>query len=225
KDTIGKKTFGQFEEHEERSSFVYTEGIAFEKKDLIDNRYLYLKVRLFGNYRKIPSFSYLSEESNRFFTKYYTNGDLYNTIVEHIFLGACLIFFLTFSIIFCYTKRPEFLYYALYVFFSAVFLVRLFMPGYFTFYDSSMGLWFVTISQILINLFYLKFAIYYLETRKNYPTLHMIIRPIVVILIVLILAIACSHYFMMYSISNKILDIQRFLMTLFGVLSMIYLLI
>src|SRR5690606_8541403 len=104
---------------------------------------------------------------NRFYTHYYTRGDLGNVILDHIYLGACMIFFLTFFIIFSYTKKAEFLYYALYIFFSAFFLVRLFSPSYQSFIGTLFGYGTVLVSQVLINLFYMLFGMYYLDRKST----------------------------------------------------------
>ncbi len=225
RDSIYQKTFGQFQEHEKRTSLIHHEGVGFKKQDLIDQRYLYLKVQVVERFVSSPKFEYLSAASNRFYTHYYTRGDLGNVILDHIYLGACMIFFLTFFIIFSYTKKAEFLYYALYIFFSAFFLVRLFSPSYQSFIGTLFGYGTVLVSQVLINLFYMLFGMYYLDTKRIYPKLHLAMRSIVSILIVLIVLFIYMHYAAEYSISNKILDIQRFMMSLFGIFSMIYLLV
>lgn len=225
KDSIDQKTFGQFQEHEKRTSLIHLQGVGFKKQDLIDQRYLYLKVQVVERFVSSPRFEYLLEASNRFYTHYYTRGDLQNVILDHVYLGACMIFFLTFFIIFSYTKKAEFLYYALYIFFSALFLVRFFSPGYQSFIGTLFGYGTTLVSQVLINLFYILFGMYYLDTKRIYPKLHIAMRSVVSILMVLIVLFIYTHYAEEYSISNKILDIQRLMMSLFGIFSMIYLLI
>ncbi|WP_318343528.1 sensor histidine kinase [Flagellimonas baculiformis] len=224
KGRIAHKPFGQFDKRDERTSIIYPEGVSFKKQELIDQRYLYLKVRVFEGFHSVPSFRYLSEEGNRFYTDYYTNEDLYPIIIDHIYLGACLIFFLSFFIIFSRTKKAEFLFYALYILFSALFLVRVFAPGYRAYYGSLLGYGTILVSQILINLFYVLFAMYFLNTKKKYPKLHVAILVIIVVLVLLILSLIYTQYTSNYFISNWILNVQRGVMTLFGISSMSYLL-
>lgn len=221
---IELKPFGHFNKTEKNKSLVHLQGVSFKKQDLFDQKYLFIKVQVIEPYGRAPSFEYLSERANRFYTDYYTAHDLDKVIIEHIYLGACLIFFLTFFIIFCYTKKAEFLFYALYIFFSAIFLVRLFFPGHQSYISSMFGYCSVVISQILINFFYVLFAMYYLNTKKTYPGLHVAMQIIVVALILLILLLCFSYYSGEYTISNVTLDLQRLLMTLFGILSMGHLL-
>ncbi|WP_159076380.1 sensor histidine kinase [Flagellimonas amoyensis] len=219
-----EKKFGHFERREKSNSFVYLRGVGFKKQDLINGRYLFLEVQVIERFANAPRFEYVSEQANRFFTDYYTNDNIYPIILDHIYLGACLIFFLTFFIIFCYTKKAEFLFYALYIFFSAFFLVRLFIPEYRSFVGSLFGYWSVLVSQILINFFYVLFAMYYLNTKKAYPKLHFAIIAIVMLLGLIIFLFSYSYYNSHFSLSNLFLNSQRLLMTLFGILSMGYLL-
>lgn len=221
---ITDKPFGYFNKNEKNTSLVHFQGVGFKKEHLIDQRYLYLKVQVTESYDRAPRFEYISEEANRFYTDYYTINDLDKVILDHVYLGACLIFFLTFFIIFCYTKKAEFLFYALYVFFSAFFLVRLFLPEYQAYISSFFGYWSVVVSQILINFFYVLFAMYYLNTKKAYPKLHVAMQAIVAVLILLVLLLSYSFYSGGYATSNLTLDLQRLLMTLFGTFSMAYLL-
>ncbi|SFC08425.1 7TM diverse intracellular signalling [Flagellimonas taeanensis] len=221
---IEHRAFGHFNKIEKNKSLVHLQGVSFKKQYLIDQRYLYLKVEVVEPYSRAPRFEYLSEKANRFYTDYYTDNDLNKVIMDHVYLGACLIFFLTFLIIFSYTKKAEFLCYALYIFFSAFFLVRFFFPEYQSFIGSLFGYWSVVVSQILINFFYVLFAMYYLNTKKTYPKLHMAMQAIVVLLLLLILLYTYSFYSGEYTISNVTLNLQRLLMTLFGIFSMSYLL-
>ncbi|KAB5490816.1 hypothetical protein FOT42_005130 [Flagellimonas hadalis] len=222
---IEHKPFGHFNKMEKNKSLVHLQGVSFKKEYLFEQKYLFIKVQVIEPYGRAPRFEYLSERANRFYTDYYTTHDLDRVIMEHVYLGACLIFFITFFIIFYYTKKAEFLFYALYIFFSAFFLVRLFFHGYQTYISSMFGYCSVVISQILINFFYVLFAMYYLNTKKKYPRLHVAMQIIVVALILLILLLSYSYFSGEYTISNVTLDLQRLLMTLFGILSMGYLLL
>ncbi len=217
-------TFGHFDKQEKNNSLVHLQGVGFKKEYLIDQRYLYVEIKVVEPYSNAPRFEYISENANRFYTDYYTNSDLGKVIMDHIYLGACLIFFFTFFIIFCYIRKVEFLFYALYVFFSAFFLVRFFFPLYQTYISTYFGYWSVVVSQVLINFFYVLFAMYYLNTKKTYPKLHMAILAIVSVLAIVVLLLSYSFFMGDFSTSNWTLNVQRLLMTLFGIFSMTYLL-
>lgn len=226
-DTIGRKPVGKFNKEEVKNSLIYTPGILFRKQNLIDQRYLYLKIQLTFPIPGPPEFAYLTNANNRFFTEYYTKQDLKTLFPDQIYLGVCGILFFTFLIIYLNIRRPEFLFYALYVLFSAFYLVQdnNLIPGYNTFYDTMLGYWSIVISQVLINLFYIRFAIHYLDTKNNYPALNLSMKAIIIFLIVLILVDFFVFSFGIYTIHIKLLNLQRLVMTLFGIFSMAYLLL
>ena len=226
KDRVAQKSFGQFEAQEKRTSLKYFPGVPFEKENLIDGRYLYLRARTFYTYPKISAVHYLSDESNRFFTHYYTLQDLDKMTLSIAYAGACFIIFLTFLIIYFFIRRFEFLFYALYAIFSAIYLVstNLNIFGLPQFLDTPLGFWSLTISQVLINLFYVLFSMYYLDTKKEYPKLHSIMKLIVIVLTILIISGGITYMFGFYKFYEGVLDFQRLIMTLFGLFSMLYLL-
>lgn len=223
---IKQRPVGKFNKQEEKTSSIYSPGIHFTKEQLIDNRYLYLKIQLTYAFPEKPRFTFLSDANNRFYTQYYTQQDLNTLLPDQIYFGACSIIFITFLIVYFNIHKLEFLFYALYVLFSIVYLLQdnLFIPGYIAFYDSLHGYWSVVISQVLINLFYIAFAIHYLDTKNKYPLLHTGMHLILVFLSLLVLADILLFFTGHYIAHRFLLDLQRFVMTLFGIVSMIYLL-
>ncbi len=223
-NSIKQKSFGQFNNSNKNSSFVYSNGVPFENKNLISGRYLYVKIQTYFRFSRTLQFSYLCHDSNRFYTEYYSEQDIKKLTPSLFYLGACSIIFLTFLVIYLNTKKPEFLFYALYVFFSAIYLSGYNIPVLHSFFESKIGFWIIIVSQILINLFYLIFAKLYLDTSKYYPLLNGIIKMVVLVLLLLISSHVFTYFFAFYEAQENILDFQRGLMTLFGVFSMIYLL-
>jgi len=218
---IEQKAFGKFNSPERRLSFKYSNGVAFNTSDLIENRYLYLKIKAHLTPKGVE-FSYTPNDSNRFFTHYYTSSDLKVISLHQVFLGACLIFFLTFLVIYFKVLKLEFLFYSLYVLCLGIYLggfyISVSLP------DTKFGYWLIVVSQVAINIFYVLFAIHYLETKKNYPGLHTLLVLIIPILLAVILSDFIAFRLDKYSVKLYILNFQRFLMTLFGLLSMLYLL-
>lgn len=218
---VQQKPFGKFNSLKKRLSFKYNNGIPFKSKDLIQHRYLFIKVKTHA-FTRFLSFQYLSNDSNRFFTHYYTSTDL-RTISQHqVFLGACLIFFLTFAVVYFNVFKLEFLFYSLYVLFLGIYLGGAYIS--IPFPDTKFGYWIIEISQVAINLFYVLFAIYYLDTKKQYPKLHILLVVIIPILIIIILAETLAFHFERFMLKHWILASQRFIMTFFGIISMLYLL-
>ncbi|WP_262887561.1 sensor histidine kinase [Flagellimonas sediminis] len=223
-DSIEQKPIGTYNKPKPNNSLLYAQGIPFKKDQLINGRYLYIKGVRFVSIPKRVRFRYLSNYSNRFYTDYYTNSDIKKFLPDHVYFGACLIIISTFMLIFLNAKRLEFLYYSLFVFFSMIYLTRrLNLEFYMTLRESLIGLWFLAISQILINLMYLNFAINYLNTKLQYPKLHKFIQLTIIILVALIFLDTWVYFNGMYQMHDTLQNFQRILMTVFGLSSMIYL--
>lgn len=223
---IRQRPVGKFNKKEDKISSIYTPGIYFTKDQLINDQYLYLKIKLTFTLPGKPKFEYLSDANNRFYTHYYTLEDFKQLFPDQIYFGACGIIFITFLIVYLNIRKLEFLFYALYVLFSTIYLLQdnLLIPGYIDFYDSLPGYWSVVISQVLINLFYIAFAVHYLNTKNNYPLLHTGMRLILGFLTLLVIADFMVFFTGNYVVHRYLLDLQRLVMTLFGIGSMAYLL-
>lgn len=169
-------------------------------------------------------FEYLSNTSNRFYTDYYTGQDINKLTPSLLYLGACSILFLTFLVVYLNIKKVEFLFYSLYVLFSAIYLAGMDTPTFNTLFESKAGFWIVMISQVFINLFYLLFAKYYLATAQHYPQLNSIINIAVVFLTLVTVVHFLTYFLSLHQIQGNILNVQRLFMTLFGLFSMLYLL-
>lgn len=224
-DSIATHSFGRFKDENEKRSLRHGSGAVFRYESLISGRYLYVKAKNHFEYPYPVHFGYLSNDANRFYTDYYSDQDLEQITPSLLFLGGCAILFLTFAVIFLNVRRLEFLFYSFYVFFLCGFLTGLDIPRVFTLFDSELGFWALTISQVLINLFYVLFAKFYLNTEKQYPLLDIIIKIIVLVLILIVLAHGIAYFSEHYQLQSNILNFQRLLMTLFGLFAMVYLLL
>jgi len=222
--TIQQKFFGWVKKNEPTHSLIYSNGVLFKKENLIAGRYLYVKAKTYFSHSGPVYFKYISNTSNRFYTDYYTKNDLKKLTPSIGYFGACSILFLTFIVVFVNIRAVEFLYYPLYILFSAVYLAGLDIPGFHNFFESKVGFWTGLISQVLINLFYVLFAKYYLNTKKQYPFLNAIINIVIILLILITILHFGSYFSGLYQMQENILNLQRVLMTFFGLFSMIYLL-
>lgn len=228
KDILMCKAFGRFNMSEKMGSVLYTPGIPFKLQNLIDKRYLYIKARIFNYPSNISNWKlgYISDSSNRLFTHYYSNKDLNHLTWQYLFLGACLVTFIFFLAIFLYSKKLQFLFYSLYILYSIFYLVlpSINIPEAITFFRTPIGYWIVSISQVFINLFYTVFISYYLATKKTYPKLHKIIHLVVFMLIGIIILDAMAFFLAYYETHLHLLNLQRLLMTIYGIFGIIYLL-
>lgn len=227
-DSVSQVTFGTFNMSEDFSSMLYHPGVSFTKDNLINGRYLYLRTCIFNYYSNIRNWKlgYLSDASNKYYTHYYTKQDVQILSNDYLYLGACLILFLAFFAIFLYTRKLQFLFYALYIITSVTYLTYPYINSAEAARITStfLGHWLTSICQVLINLFYVCFVIYYLNTKKNYPILH---RSILVIVALLVGVFVVDGYVFLkgyYPLHMDVLSFQRLLMTVWGLLAMIYLL-
>ncbi len=229
KDSITNITFGTFNMSEDINSILHHPGIPFSKENLIHGRYLYLRTCVFNYYSSISTWElgYLSDQANNYYIHYYTKEDVRTLSNDYLYLGVCTIMFLTFFIIYLYTKRLQFLFYSLYIATSIAYLVYPYLNSNIvtqvtgTFF----GHWVTSISQVMINLFYVWFVVYYLETRKNYSLLHTSIIVIITMLAGIVIFDGFIFLRGHYQLHMDILSFQRLLMTLWGLSAMLYLLI
>lgn len=175
KSGIFKKPIGQFDKNsitQKMTGVNYYSFLRLTPKDLIDNRYLILKIQRITFKEDVSNwhFYYNSFPPNKYGTidNFFSQQMLYG-----IFTGICLIiWFITTSMYLMQLKR-EFLYYSTYLLLLFISLTGRYF-GFFQFlFDSSpLQHW---ISQGFIfssNIAYGYFLIAYLNTKEDYPILH-----------------------------------------------------
>ncbi|MEM9646979.1 MAG: histidine kinase [Bacteroidota bacterium] len=219
--------FGYYNAIEPSTSVVHFPSISFTKSNLIKNRHLLIKVKLYSIYSNIAKWGigFLGEESDKFYSDYYSGKELNLLLIDYMYLGACLILFLTFLTIFLNVGRMEFLYYSLYLLSSCLFLMlhKIAIPWNITLAQTPVGNWLSVISQVLFNLFYTAFVLHYLDIKKVYPFLY---RPTMVVIATLLAIMVLDAAFLFskhYSLHLLSLDFERILMTVYGLFIMIYL--
>ena len=227
--SIKSYAFGEFDFYEKNTFKIPSISwfFPFEKKHLVKNRFIYLKVKRVRSFDIIKNwqFRYTSPDQKNLITNYYSNSSLEGLIPIYLFSGVCFIMFFITLISFFSLKKMEFLFYALYI--LSLFL---YLCGHTfslqTIFGSHkiMSYWFFQIMQVLINLCYVIFVLYYLNTRKDYPKLHKVLIYIVFVLCLIIFLDTLSFYVGYYAGHIHIMNFQRLIMSLFGFAGMIYLL-
>lgn len=224
-----EQEIGSFQNMNDQSSVLYKNGVPFEGSSLFEGRYLFIKAKRVTYFESLSRWnvSYGTEFQNTLIQEYYSSRDLGILIPVYTFAGICLVIFILTLAFFLYSQRLEFLFYTLYVLFLFFYLTSdiiklhdLFFGG-FSLYSYT----FFQVAQVIINLFYILFVIYYLNSKKEYPKLHLALK---VIVYTLSLIIILETYFLLstsYLANIYILDIERIIMTVFGLMGMIYLLI
>ncbi len=228
-DSLKQKGFGKFDISEQRNSQLHSHKILFKKQNLIDDRYLYIKAHLITYHQDINTWKIdiISDEDNQLFNGNYFNSYAGQLAKDYLYLGACSIAFFLFLTIFIYSRRTEFLYYSLYVLCSIIYLIfpEIEHVDLIAFFDTFLGHWVIAISQVLINLFYVLFASHFLQSKKAYPKLHKIMCFVIYTLLTIVVLDATIYVLGYYTIHLKILGFQRLFMTIFGILSMGYLIL
>ena len=220
---------GTFEHKDNGPSILYTSGFAFNKASLVQDRYLYLKAKrtVFIDHLARWGVRFGSKLQNELLVGFYSKKDLDKLRPVYTFTGICVVMFILTLAYFLYSKRIEFLYYSLYVLFLVFYLSSDIYHLHEIFFGQ-VGLLsysFFQASQIIINLFYILFIIYYLDSKTHYPKLHIALKIIVYLLLIFI---ALEVFFVLSSnfmASIHLMNLERIVMTVFGLAGMIYLLI
>lgn len=180
-NTISTKAIGLFDDYTEAKELPLTNYYSetpITPHNLIDKRYLYLKIRriTFNERLNNWTFSILPSSS----MSNLTINDLKRLWPYYAFTGACLIIWLSTISFYFYLKKPEFLFYSIYIF-----ILFFYVSGdILSIYDFVFGKnrllqhWFSQGSILLANFSYGMFFIYYLRTKKDYPKLHSLMYAI-----------------------------------------------
>ncbi len=228
-DSIATKQYGPINSDEKYSFYKPRDGIYFGKKNLINDRFLFFKIKLYSSKEKINNLNLKLRSAKQKNTEshYYRWEDVIESSRDYLFVGAfSVIFFFTFVTYFM-SKKLDFLFYSLYTFCLLIYLGR---SSYniiiFIAYDYPiLGNWMHTVLQILINFFYIVFIKKYLETAIYYPKLDKAIMWIGGFLLLLILINTYFSIKFLLDPQQVLMNIHRIVMSLFAVGGIIYLLV
>ncbi|RKE92284.1 sensor histidine kinase [Ichthyenterobacterium magnum] len=225
---IVEKKFGRFNINKEKHSIVQRYDVEFNSNNLIDNRYLYLKLKHVTALDYISRWyiTYGNSSYNNSNKTLYTYEDIKTLIPLYIFSGISLVVFLITITFFFYSKRREYLFYATYVLFIFLFLTT-----------DNFGLLDILIDQfgvnnyaiiqiitVLANIFYTLFILFYLNTKLEYPKLYKGLKLLVYINCIIFIIDVFFILFDFYYQHIYILLFQRLITSSFCVIGMIYLL-
>lgn len=193
--TVAKRPIGQFDKKnisKKISASYYYSFLTFNAKDLIENRYLILKVQrvVFNEEIKNWHFTYYQLNPN----SYMTSGDFSKEIPYYFFAGLCFIMWLSTISFFFMLRKPEFLYYSFYIIVTFIYVTGNKFGIYRFFFDDNYLIHWISQSfLILANLAYVFFFVNYLRSKKDYPVIHLIAQ-IVAWLNVITIILICVYY-------------------------------
>ncbi len=221
KSGIAKEPIGQFDKNPVAKKIKgsnYYSYLEFNAQDLINDRYLMLKVQRITFKEDISNwhfnYSTLSPDT------YGTPNDFYQQIFYGVFAGICLIMFLSTLSFFFFLRKIEFLFYSIYLLTLFIYVAGDIL-GIYNYIFSSYGIvqhWFSQSFILFADIAYGLFFMYYIRTKKDYPFLHLLM---LIILVIHVLVILVMMVFYSYDYLDGLNYITGFLMKIVYALSII----
>ncbi len=213
----------------DRSSYpYYAIDFMITKDQLIEGRYLLARIQHIFRKNAFGPATYLHPAVAELDKVYYTQEDLLNYIPYILFIGGMfLMIFYSFGIYFM-NRDKLFNYYAIYLL-SLVLYLGVRLPLFFgpleLRYPMFMHLYNELI-QVLVNIFYLLFASFFLNARHDFPKLYSAIRFaiqfLVGIMILQLLLILSGNFAW---IETYVVQFERYFMIIFSLGAYIHLVI
>lgn len=225
--TISKKEYGFLNRNKSQENTEPINGVFFIKNNLIDGHYLLLKIKKLSPGQKISKLKVELVEYNQYLTEtnFFTTEEINKSIPLYLFVGAFLFIFIFSLITYFTSKRFDFLFYSLYILSLLVYLGKSAF-GIEEFINKEITLiafWIHSVVQILINLFYVVFAKYYLNTSENYPKLNRAINSISYVLFGFIFISTITVFSSSFDTHLIIMNLHRLVMSIFAIAAFIYL--
>ncbi len=204
-------------------------SFPFYKDQLIQDRYLYLKVSRLAN--RVPisqsKFYYASDVFNHFKQLKQSETVSKKRALTYVYFGISFIIVLIALTVGLITKRREYLYYILYIIGMVFYIGRSYFSDIMSYLKiTSQITFFLNLYvEIFCNIFYILFVKHYLDTKSQYPKLDKAIRGINFFLIAI--TITDSIYLLNenYTVHFYFFDIRVVGISAFALLSIIYLLV
>jgi sensor histidine kinase YesM len=201
--------------------------IPFYRNQLINGRFLYARINNYNNAAFIEPPLISNDFHISFINNYIHQSALKKQIPYFIFIGGIGLILSYFIGIYFLYRDPQFIIYSLYLFSLLFYLgvkatliqdfLRLHAP-YFIFYYNS-------VIQVVVNIFYLIFAMYFLNAKKDFPILFKLIRFTIYLLIACVLLLTTLYIFNPFSgIEEQILMVERYYMIVFSLFAYVYIL-
>lgn len=203
--------------------------VPFKKGELIQDRYLLLRIRKVSYYMNLSSFGSRITASfpHEIAKSRFTWASITSLIPDYLFIGAAGIAMIFAFLFYVVRRRKEFLYYSLYLFMLIYYLGRRPMRWHDAlFSDFPIGDWMIHMqAQIAINLFYVLFVRHFLNTKNDYPPLNRAIHWAILFLLITMVADFLAIFTENFVAHIYIMDAHRLVMSLFALGGSIYLLV
>ena len=154
----------------------YYSQIEVSSKNLINERYLFLRVKRITFNEEIRHWNFTSSEQP-FINNYHLND--FNALTPYyILLGLCILAFFWAISFYFILRNSAFLYYTLYIILYFIYLAGENLSIYnFIFGDNHLFLhWFSQSFVFVAHIPYVLYLIYYLNTKNEYPIVHKVLK-------------------------------------------------
>lgn len=222
-------SYNRFEENElQRTNLESPYFIALQKNELIQGNKLLLLtqyIRATPNLSRIR-FGVGNPQAHKVFSDYLTINSFKSQVLAFFFLGVASVLMVFNLILFFNMKERQYIYYGLFLLFQLIYYSRIspYLAANFGYENGLFFFWLTTVSQILINTFYLLFIRHFLELQKVLPRFDKVVKGVAILLIFFLLFVSAIIYMEPYSLLQaKIMNWQRYFMASFAFVGVAYL--
>lgn len=226
--TLAQRKYGYINRDKTENDLPY-HGVLLKKENLIDQQYVLVKINQLVPGKSIDDLQMQLVDYQEYLqkTQPIDNQISYKSSLVYLFIGAFLFIFLFSIITFFTSKRLDFLFYSLFIVSLLLYLGKSAygFEDQFNIRYTKLALWVHSALQILINLFYIAFAKYYLNTQEFYPKLNKAIVTIGLVLMGFIVATTFTTVLDEFDLHYTLMNLHRLVMTLFALASFVYLIV
>jgi sensor histidine kinase YesM len=211
-----------------RNKYQNIHYLPISVADFIDGTKLFVKSRYLRGTPDIGKklFAFSTPEAHNLLAGYLSPSSFKIQVLAYFFLGVAAVLMVFNVILFFYVKEFQFIYYGAFLLFQLIYYSRISpnLADYFGFDFPWFYFWLTTVSQLLINLFYLMFIRHFLEFQKVLPQFDQLVVGIAGLLIGLVLINSFIIFSNPYSlVQSYLMDGQRYFMAGFAFFGIGYL--
>lgn len=211
-----------------RNKYQNVHFIPIAVSDLFNGTKLFVKSRYLRGTPDLGKkrFAFSTPEAHNLLAGYINPSSFKIQVLAYFFLGVAAVLMVFNVILFFYVKEYQFIYYGAFLLFQLIYYSRISpnLADYFGFDYPWFYFWLTTVSQLLINLFYLMFIRHFLEFQKILPRFDLVVLSIAGLLIGLVLINSFIIYSNPYSLfQSYLMDGQRYFMAGFAFFGIGYL--
>lgn len=202
--------------------------IPFDTTEFFGDKFLFAKVRDYTSRNRIKDIVLQNEFSLAFFDYYQPRSSERREIPYFLFIGGMALIIAFFVGYYFLYRDKLFIVYSLYLLALLLYLgskagfAQDFLREYFTasiyFYNN--------IIQVVVNIFYLLFSIYFLSAKKEYPKLYVFLKYTIYFLLFITVLLSVLYIVdPLAGVEETILNIERYYMILFSLLAYVHILV